>query len=483
VLYLMRLAMIPLYLLALGSTYQIGCVLFSHRVGLWAAVFAGLFPGVFFCSVEFRTDDLLLALWLLALAVLVQGRLTWRRSLTVGFLLGAAMGVSMKTTLLLASLGSAVLVAVFLTTKSRSQLACRHLGLCAATALVGLSMVPVALILFFAVQGAWTSFFYGTIEHNLVPGLSSWQTHPQRSFLFPVMLPLLWWGAHTLVLHAPNTHTGTRRAVVFLAAGLYITVLLSFWPLLSRQDYLPFYPLLFLFLTPTILALPHWIASQWRSHLTIYPLPTALVPTLVATLEIGVLLGSGVLWRDGTREATDLLTDVLRLTQPTDAVVDLKGETVFRQRSSYYVLEGITQRRIGQGLIADDIPERLIATRTCVAVADSDLFPPRTRAFLQENYVPVGHVRVAGQFLTPQAAEKGTSFFSFDIRIPTQYALVSETGAVTGWLDGTLYQEARFLAPGPHEYRALSDEGRLALVWAQAVERGFSPFPLHEQSQ
>jgi len=30
--------------------------------------------------------------------------------------------------------------------------------------------------------------------------------------------------------------------------------------------------------------------------------------------------------------------------------------------------------------------------------------------------------------------------------------------------------------PGPHEYRSSSGEGRLALVWAQAVERGFSPF-------
>src|SRR3989442_15462083 len=42
ILYLMRLAMIPLSVAALWGTYQLGCVLFSRRVGLWAAVFTGL---------------------------------------------------------------------------------------------------------------------------------------------------------------------------------------------------------------------------------------------------------------------------------------------------------------------------------------------------------------------------------------------------------------------------------------------------------
>src|SRR5262249_20745142 len=157
VLYLMRLAMIPCSILVLWSTYKIGCVLFSRRVGLWAVVFVGLLPGLFFCSVEFRADDLWTALWLLALGVFIQGRLTWRRSLVVGLILGAAMGVSMKTTLLLASFGSAVLTAGLLTAKNRSLLVARHLSLCAAAALAGLSLVPIALALFFATQGAFAS--------------------------------------------------------------------------------------------------------------------------------------------------------------------------------------------------------------------------------------------------------------------------------------------------------------------------------------
>src|SRR2546426_10778997 len=112
VLFLMRLAMFPSCGLALWSIYRIGCVLFSPRVGLWATVLAGLFPAFFFSSIEFHTDTLWTALWLLALAVLVEERATRMRSFTVGVILGTAVGGLMKTPLLLSALGVAILAAV-----------------------------------------------------------------------------------------------------------------------------------------------------------------------------------------------------------------------------------------------------------------------------------------------------------------------------------------------------------------------------------
>ena len=475
-LYLMRLAMIPFSIIALWCTYKLGSALFSRRVGLWAAVFAGLLPGFFFCSAEFRTDDLWAALWLLALVVAVHGRLTWKRSVSVGFILGTALGVSMKTTLLLASFGVAVLATAFLLGKTRPRAAFRHLSLCAAWALAGLAIVPSLLVLFFAAQGALAPFFYGTVQHNVLPGLGRWK-YPLQVFLFPTMLPALWWGARTIMGHTSDVGLAARRAVIFLTAAVYISALFSFWPLLTREDYLPFYPLFALLLTPVVLEIPRRLAD-WRSRFGASPFrPVVLVPTLVAVLEVGCVAAGGSLWCDHTQETINVLTDVLRLTQPTDPVVDVKGETIFRPRSSYYVLEGITRTRIRQGLLADDIPERLIATGTCVAAEDNDKFPPRTRTFLQENYLPVGHLRVAGQFLTPRTVSERTSSFSFEVQIPAQYAIVSEAGAASGWLDDGPYQGARFLAPGPHEYRSRSTQGRLALVWGQAIERGFSPFP------
>lgn len=173
-----------------------------------------------------------------------------------------------------------------------------------------------------------------------------------------------------------------------------------------------------------------------------------------------------------------MLTEVLRLTEPNDFVIDLKGETVFRERPFYYALEGITKERLRRGIIPDDIPERLIATHTAVAVMDrAGFFPSRAKDFLHKNYLPVGRLWVAGQQLTPDNAGMCT----FTIELPTRYALVTEQGSATGWLDGTEYTGARLLSPGPHEFRSSAPTGRIDLVWAQAIERHFSPFSaLHE---
>lgn len=147
-LYYVRLAMIPLYGVTLWATYRIGYALFSYRVGCWAAVFTGLFPGFFFCSVEFRPDDLWATLWVLALALLVQGRMTLRRGFVVGVVLSMALGVSMKTTLLLAALSVAGVVAVYVCTPSSSRFPFRSLCRYAGAAAAGMILVPLALALF-----------------------------------------------------------------------------------------------------------------------------------------------------------------------------------------------------------------------------------------------------------------------------------------------------------------------------------------------
>ena len=475
----MRLAMLPLYGLSLWSTYRLGDALFSRRVGCWAAVFLGLFPGFFFCSLEFRTDDLWTALWLLTLVVLVEGRITRTRCFSVGMLLGTAVSVSMKTVLLLASLGVAVPAALLLALQYQPPSSFRRLGSCVMATILGLLLVPGAIMVFFAAEGAWEPFLYGTVQHNILPGLGLWHRYPARTFLFPAVVPLLWWGARRLMHAAPNTSIGARRAVVFLAASVYLVVLVSFWPLLTREDYLPFYPLLVLFLTPALLPLPRWVATRWPGLLANRVLHNSLFPTLVAVVEIVLVVAGGTLWWDETHEDIALLADVLHLTRPTDPIMDLKGETVFRPRPFYYVLEGLTKERIRRGLISDTIPERLITTGTAVAVIlkKKDFFPPRARTFLQENYLPIGRLCVAGQLLPPPTSSTEDPVLRFEVHVPSRYTIVAERGSVAGWLDGTAYTGPRTLTPGPHEFLPTTGEGRFAVIWAQAVERGFSPFP------
>jgi hypothetical protein len=88
ILYWMRIMLQPLYILAFWCTYRIGSLLFSRRVGVWAAILVGLSIDYIFCSVEFRTDNLWAPLWLLCMSVLLNGVLTVRRALIAGFLMG-----------------------------------------------------------------------------------------------------------------------------------------------------------------------------------------------------------------------------------------------------------------------------------------------------------------------------------------------------------------------------------------------------------
>src|ERR1700704_2354394 len=100
ILYWMRIVSQPLYIVAFWCTYRIGSLLFSRRVGVWAAILVGLSIDYAFYSVSFRTDNLWAPLWLLCIWVLLNGALTMRRALIAGLLMGLCFGVSMKTLLL-----------------------------------------------------------------------------------------------------------------------------------------------------------------------------------------------------------------------------------------------------------------------------------------------------------------------------------------------------------------------------------------------
>src|SRR6478672_13572813 len=285
ILYWMRIILQPLYIVAFWCTYRMGSLLFSRRVGVWAAILVGLAFDYVFCSVEFRTDNLWAPLWLLCLVVLLNGALTLRRALIAGLLMGLCFGVSMKTLLLAMSTlvgGSATLIFV-----GRERLGIgwgQILGALAAFFASAL-IVPATIIGAFALYGIWPQFRYWVFDHNVVPGLSN---HPAWwVIIFAVGFPLVAFGARQIVTATPETIVAARRSFVFVTAGFFFTALLSFWPFLSRQDYLPFYPLAFVICTGAILAIldrraPNRNAGKiWR---------VAPVPALFGVCELLVAL-------------------------------------------------------------------------------------------------------------------------------------------------------------------------------------------------
>jgi hypothetical protein len=83
---------------------------------------------------------------------------------------------------------------------------------------------------------------------------------------------------------------------------------------------------------------------------------------------------------------------------------------------------------------------------------------------------------VLGGFLAPP----GPARIGFDVVIPARYAIVADAAGCAGALDGTPYRGPRHLEPGRHEFQTATAGPHLALVWARALRRGFSPFAVAE---
>ena len=472
-LYIMRFAMLPLYGFCVWCTYAIGKEIHSKRVGLWAAVFTALFPAFFFPSLEFRTDNLWTLFFLLAILNLIKGQVTAPRGFLTGVLLGAAFCVSQKTVLLLGALSLACPGSVFINAlEFRVPVPVPRLLLVALAASTGFLLIPGLLAGFYYWNGALPDMIYGVFGHNIVPCAEQREISPWWTSLFLACMVPLWIGARRIARSTPESRIAARRTFLFLTTGIYLAVLQCFWPYLTVQNYLPACPLLMLVLAPFAIR-PETTRRDSppgkRSSLSGLPLLLCL-----ASFEVVMSILVATPWQDGTRAQVALLEDVLRLTDAKDHILDLKGETLFRKRSFFYVMEAVTIARMQCGAIVDDIRERLLETQTCVVVPDDELFPPDTRKLLLEHYLPVGNLRVAGRFLTSDESIAPRHLF-FEVLIAARYDIVAPVGAVSGLLDGVAYKGPVFLEQGRHEFVAYTD-GALALVWARAIDRGFSPF-------
>lgn len=453
----MRFAMVPLYLLCLWCVYLCGRNLFSRQVGLWAAVCAGAWPKFFTCSTEFRTDDLWAVFWLLAIVSLTARRFRYRHAFFLGLALGAGFATSMKTSALVVSMMAGALIVLVDDLVRGRSIPWRHFCASGVLVLLGLAVVPACLIAFFAVHHALPNLYYGTIQYNLLNGLAKGWDLRKR---IPVLLIAVAVSLCGYLTYRQKPDSSSYRLVGFITLTTFVYLLLIgvYWPLVEPEDFLPIAPLVILL----VLGAAHML-----------PVRSSLFPPVFAAFEI---LGLFVLYppkAHATADKIELISNVLRLTSKQDFVMDGKGETIFRRRPFYYALEAITRRRIQLKLIKNDIPERLIATRTPVAILMR--MPVRARRFIEENYVPVGfRILVLGKVLTPSTDD--SRVYRFDIAIPARYTLCATPNQASGTLDGGSLEGPHFLRAGQHEARITSDVSRLAILWSNAVERGFSPF-------
>jgi hypothetical protein len=260
------------------------------------------------------------------------------------------------------------------------------------------------------------------------------------------------------------------RLFVLLVCGFYFIVVQIFWPPISRT-YRPIFPLVFVLATGALLALPNVLAIRANIGRVSRALP---LPAFVAMVELLYLVFTHPFLKTGKKSESGLLRQVLALTGPENYVLDCKGETIFRKRTSPLILERITGKAIKQGVLIDDTSRRCIETRTAVVTATTlHCFSQPTRQFIERNYLPVsGELRVAGARLT---ASLDLGQHSFEIVIPGFYEIVSSNGPVSGALDGVTYDGARFLDAGQHGFESKSKPSELFCIWRQAAERNFLP--------
>jgi len=471
ILYWMRFILLPMYFVAAWCTYRIGESVFSRRAGIWAVILTGFYTKYHFSSFEFRTDNLWAPLWLLCMTVLISGALTVPRAVVAGLLLGFCFGISMKSALLLVSLLVGAAVSLVLIGRKRLGQSWSHLARCSAAFLAAATLVPGTIALAFALAGAWRDFIYCNFEHNILPHLNA-RNHPAWLIvIFPVAFPFVIYAAWLIVRAAPGPVVAFRRAFVFVICGFYLPALHSFWNLITRQDYLPYYPLAFVMCSGGLLALSRRVEGH---DLRIAQcLRRFSLPAFIGLIEVVLVLVTRPFWIDGGRIETNLLRGVLKLTDPGDYVLDCKGETIFRQRCFRPVTESIMLERLMRGLVRDNAAERCVETRTCVAVMKGRM-PIRARQFIWENYIPVGDdLRVAGRLLQRSSAD--STRLEFEVVIPAAYKIIASDAPVTGTLDAIPYDGARFLAPGKHTFVQTSPAATLLLLWAQAVDRNFVP--------
>jgi hypothetical protein len=471
---LMRILTVPLYCGTLWLAYRIARRLWPHPAAMFATICAGAFPIFFVKSSEFRPDDLWAPLFLLSILAFMTRPFRNREAFFGGLALGACFITTMKTSALAISLGVSALLLLAYECVRAQEVSWRSVWQRTAVLLVGCSLPPAAVVLFFAAHHALPALYYGTIAHNLTPTLF----RPQYANRFGVMAPMF---ALALLGGACAWSRATepqRRSILMLVTTctVYLALIMFVWPLVEPHDILPVAPIALLFLIPLSRSFFDAVgdarAELWQQFF--FP--------AVTLVEMATLLLAYSPLRGEIAAKISFIHDVLRLTGTTDFVMDAKGESIFRRRPFFYALEGITLRRIELGLVPDDIPARLIETRT--PVATTLRMPWYACDFIEQNYVPVAfRLRVLGQNLGLRPNESAPFSCKIDIVIPNRYTIVAEHGAAGATVDDVPLRGSRYLDAGSHDIVVNAGHGQIDLIWADAAEKNFSPFaPLASDS-
>lgn len=451
ILWWLRLAVIPWYLLAVFATWRMARSLYRPAVADATALLAALTPEFFLKTGQFRTDDAWAALWLGALALASTSRRSAGRWLLAGLSAGAALSISLKTVPLLAT----SLIAGGCVWLTAARKLTRPVAQCALAFVAGSLAIPAGLALWLASMHdlAWT--WRDLIAYGLAP--TGGPGHAWRQACYFGLLVLVA-AAATQRMRRQDGTQARWRAFLAVQGLLYALLIWVAWPLSTPQDFLPVIPTLMLVVSAAV-------ASRLADDPFGKRTGIAMVSVFVL-LEVGILVLSAPPWRDALAGQRAELATVLRSTDPGDTVMDAKSGAIFRPRPYYPVIESLALRRLRAGLMRDTIAGALVAHRTMVVIPDR--LPAADLAFVRRNYLPgPADVYMAGEVL-PAGAHR------FAIALAGRYILSNGNRPVAAGIDGHPLADQWDLTAGPHVLTHASG-GTLVLCWSKAWERGWRP--------
>jgi LmbE family N-acetylglucosaminyl deacetylase len=468
ILALLRCGIIGLNLITLFLLWRICSSLFSAQVARWTVIALAFFPPFFLYGAEFRSDALWTTLWVAWIAVVISRIDPGKKCFWGGLLMAACFSVSLKSILLL--LTAVVAFAAASALRPRFAPASRKIEAGAIVngsilALTGFFIFAGSVVCFFIALGAGPAMYHCVVQHNLAGNEIDFSDRLVSSLVDPriwFFVPAIYFVGFQLVKF-DSAKRRFRIAFLVLLTSFYPLLLRGIWPVVTRQDFLPYYPLLCASLSPLIFwsgkRLPRPIWSSWLTPL--------------ASLAILLLVASG--WSMGLLSRkhssdpveTERIGQVLRLTKPGETVLDPKGEVVLRPRPIYDVLESFTMKEYRDDLMTDRIPEQLIARHTMVAVR-SDRYPEHTRRFLQENYLSSGRLLIAGI----EAHENAGGAFQFQLSLGGSYVFLSNGHLLSGKLNGVQISGRAEMEPGFFEFVPDTGDWPVTIQWERAYQMG-----------